>query len=111
MKSKRAFAAIFLPFALLLAAGCGGGGQKTASSTAPVKEYQLKGEIVSLVPQGQAANIKHEKIDGWMEAMTMEFPVKDKSEFDSLRVGDRIAATVFVQDSDYWIGRIRKTGP
>ena len=76
-----------------------GRGPENRLSTAPVKEYALKGEIVSLVPQGQAANIKHEKIDGWMEAMTMEFPVKDKSEFDSLRVGDRITATVFVQDS------------
>ena len=32
--------------------------------------------------QEQSALIKHEKIDDWMEAMTMDFPIKDKAEFD-----------------------------
>jgi protein SCO1/2 len=91
---------------LLLLAGCGG--QKPVASNAPIKEYTLKGEVVSLVPRSQAANIKHEKIEGWMEAMTMEFPVKDKAEFDTLRPGDRITAIVYVQDADYWIGRIQR---
>lgn len=95
---------------LLLLCACGGGKPQPASST-PIKEYSLKGEIVSLAPREQAATIRHEKIDGWMEAMTMEFPVKDKAEFEKLRAGDRITATVFVQDTDYWIGRINREGP
>ena len=106
MKTGHAIAAAVL----LLLAGCGGGAPKSPSSAA-IKEYPLKGEIVSLAPQGQAATIRHEKIDGWMEAMTMEFPVKDKAEFEKLRTGDRIAATVFVQDSDYWVGRINREAP
>jgi len=37
-----------------------------------------------------------------MEAMTMEYPIKDESELAKLHVGDHITATVFVQDLNYW---------
>jgi Cu/Ag efflux protein CusF len=52
------------------------------------------------------ARIKHQKVEGWMEAMTMEFPVRDETEFHALHTGDQIEATVFVQDTDFWIGEI-----
>ncbi len=61
-----------------------------------------------LDPAGHIAKIRHQKIVGWMEAMTMEFPVKDPHDFETLRVGDRIQATVFVQDLNYWIGEIHQ---
>jgi Cu/Ag efflux protein CusF len=41
-----------------------------------------------------------------MEAMTMDYPVKDQVEFDALHAGDRITATVFVQGLNFWIGEI-----
>lgn len=88
--------------AALLIAACGG--SKPASQP---KEYQLKGEVVRLDPQVRVAAIKHEKIDGWMEAMTMEFPVHDVKEFEKLAVGKRITATVYVTDDGYWIGNIQ----
>ncbi len=72
----------------------------------PVQRYQLHGQIVQVDAKAHAALIKHQKIEGWMEAMTMEFPVKDEREFQALHAGDQITATVFVQDTDYWIGEI-----
>jgi protein SCO1/2 len=53
------------------------------------------------------AVIKHDAIEGWMEAMTMEFPVRDRAEFAKLREGMRIQATVEVQDLDYWLTSIQ----
>ena len=38
--------------------------------------------------QGKIAAIKAGKIGDWMEAMTMEYPVKDQAEFDKLRTGE-----------------------
>lgn len=76
------------------------------SPSPPIREYQLVGEVVRLDVVHRVATIKHQAIKGWMEAMTMEYPVRDKSEFAKLHVGDRITATVFVQDMDYWVGRI-----
>jgi len=80
------------------------------SSKPPEKRYTLTGDVVSLDPQGQAASIKGDKIEGWMEAMTMEYPVKDRSEFAKLKVGDRLTATVFVGEVSYHIGEIKVTG-
>jgi len=77
-------------------------------ATAGINRYQLRGQVVQLDPQGRVALIKHHKIEGWMEAMTMEFPVKDRREFQALHVGDSITATVFVRDLDYWIGEIHR---
>ena len=74
----------------------------------PVKKYALHGEVLRLDSKGKIAAIKHDKIGDWMEAMTMEFPVKEQSEFDKLRAGEKINATVTVQGTNYWIGEIQQ---
>jgi protein SCO1 len=84
---------------MLVMAGCGG--------HVPIKQYRLKGKVVRLVPEHRLAAIQHEEIKGWMEAMTMEFPVRDGSEFAKLKLGLEIEATVNVQDIDYWLSEIR----
>jgi len=72
-----------------------------------VERYQLDGVILQLEPPN-IAKIKHQEIKGFMEAMTMEFPVKDAAEFATLHANDHITATVFVQGLNYWIGEIRQ---
>lgn len=74
----------------------------------PVRRFPLQGEIVQLDAERQVARIRHGRIDGWMEAMTMDFPVRDPSEFAKLKIGQRIRATVFQRESDmdYWVGAI-----
>ena len=81
---------------------------KEGTKDEPVKRYALHGEILRLDPQGKIAAIKHQKIGDWMEAMTMEFPVKESSEFDKLRTGENINATVFVQGNSYWVAEIQE---
>ena len=73
----------------------------------PVQRYPLRGEVVRLQPSSQVVVVKHEKIDGWMEAMTMEFPIRDKAQFAKLREGLRIRAAVLVQDFDFWLEDIQ----
>jgi protein SCO1/2 len=82
-----------------LAAAC----TRSNAPEKPVQRYPLRGEVVRLQPDSQVAVIKHEKIEGWMEAMTMEFPVRDKQQFAKLAEGMHIRATVLVQDLDYWL--------
>ena len=78
----------------------------------PLRRYALHGEVLRLDPQGRIAAIKHQKIGDWMEAMTMEFPVKDQKEFDQLRPGEKINGTVFVQGNNHWVGEIQEdAGP
>lgn len=80
--------------------------------------YQLKGEVVRLDQANQVATIKHETIADnhggvWMDAMTMEFPVKNSQEFSRLSIGARITAQVVQLPSgyDYWIENIEKQVP
>ena len=84
---------------MLVTTGCG--------KHEPIKQYRLKGKVVRLVPEHRLAAIQHEEIKGWMEAMTMEFPVPDASEFAKLKPGLEIEATVNVQGLDYWLTGIR----
>ena len=76
-------------------------------STAEIKRYELRGEVKRLEPDNIAV-IQHEKIGDWMGAMTMQFPVKDAAEFAKLRPQERIKATVFVQDLQFWVGEIQE---
>jgi Cu/Ag efflux protein CusF len=77
-----------------------------ARNKGPEHRYTIHGEIVSLDPEGNIAKIKHQAIEGWMGAMTMEFPVRSGQEYKALKLGDRITAAVFVQDLNFSIGEI-----
>jgi protein SCO1/2 len=77
-------------------------------SKAPIERYKLDGVVVSLDPQAHVAKVNGQKIEGWMDAMTMEYPIKNQQEFAQLHVGDHITATVFVQDLNYWLGEIHQ---
>jgi protein SCO1/2 len=90
----------------LLSGGCAA--SKTQDAAASAKQYQLRGEIMSLDPGGHVATIKHEEIKGFMGAMTMGYPIKDPAEFGRLSVGEPITATVFVSGDDMWVGNIQK---
>ncbi len=100
----RTFRAVVVACALavLLLNACGG-----SKPAGPPKQYQLKGVVVRLDPQVRTAVIKHGAIEGWMEAMTMEFPVHEAKEFEKLTPGKQITATVFVSDDGFWIGNIQ----
>jgi Cu/Ag efflux protein CusF len=69
--------------------------------------YVINGVIVRLKPDTRVAVIKHEKIEGWMEAMTMEFPVPSLEEFSKLKEGMAITASVEVNDEYYWLTGIK----
>ncbi len=67
----------------------------------------MQGEVKSLDPADKTANIAAGKIPGWMEAMTMEYPVKPEAEFAKLHVGDQIQATVVVSDEKYYVTDVK----
>jgi Cu/Ag efflux protein CusF len=100
--------------AFLLLAGCQQASLKEQASVKEeakdqtVKQYPMHGEVLRLDTQGKIAAIKAGKIGDWMEAMTMEYPVKDQAEFDKLHAGETINATVYVQGNSYWVGDIHE---
>jgi len=72
----------------------------------PKQRYSLRGVVLRLKPADRVAVIEHQKIEGWMEAMTMEFPVPDAAEYAKLKEGAKIRSTVCVNDLYYWLTSI-----
>ena len=86
--------------ALLFAlAGCG--------EKEETRRYAMQGEIKSLDAAARTATIAHGKIGDWMDAMTMEYPVKPDAELQKLHVGDRIEATVVVNGLKYYVTDVK----
>ncbi len=86
-----------------LAASCATKREPKFDYGEPKQRYQLRGKVLRLRPEARIASIDHEKIDGWMEAMTMEFPVPRREDFAKLKEGAVIRATVNVNDLNYWL--------
>lgn len=89
---------------LFVAAACA-----AKEKAVPEKHYQLSGVVLGLNAKDQTANIEHGPIEGWMEGMTMEYPILSKQEFDRLHPGDHITATVNVRGTDYDLTNIHKS--
>jgi len=96
-------------FVLLLA--CGYGRVKTADKPVSMpgeKVYAMKGTIVSRDAEANSLRIDHEAIPGFMEAMTMDYPVRG-SEVASLPADHaRIEARLHVHDDRYWVSDVKK---
>ena len=90
---------------LLFAAACSNTVRRESSFDfgQPKNRYKIHGQILRLRAENRIAVIKHEKIEGWMEAMTMELPVPDAKAFAILKEGNWIRATVNVNDEYFWL--------
>ena len=90
---------------LAIAAACSTAARK---ETEKPRQYPMRGVVVRLDPRTNVASINAEKIEGWMDAMTMEYPVESKNEYLSLRKGEKITATVNVTSDGYWLTNVRE---
>jgi protein SCO1 len=79
-------------------------------STANAKHYHLTGTVVSIDGRGHMINVDAAAIPGFMDAMTMPYPVKPDSELEDVQVGDEITADLVKQGDDYWLQNIVVTG-
>jgi protein SCO1 len=96
--------AAFLLSALLLLYGCGRDTQHVASPNA--KRYQLKGKVVKVDKDKKKAAIAHEKIEGFMDAMTMDFPIHADWVWKELSPGAEINAELVVDNTakePFWL--------
>jgi protein SCO1/2 len=85
-----------------------------SSNSAPVasanaKRYPMKGQVVSVDRDQKRAKIHHEEIEGFMEAMTMDFPIHSDWIWNELQPGSEIRAELVVDstaDEPYWLENI-----
>lgn len=62
-------------------------------------QYPIRGTVVHVDSQDGQVELQHEAIPGLMEAMTMSYPVTDRSVLSELHHGDKIVATLVADKS------------
>lgn len=72
------------------------------------KQYVLRGKVEAVDFENKTLTVDHQKVDGWMEAMTMAYGVHDPAVLKSVKAGDRIQATVY--EDDYSLYDVKVTG-
>ena len=95
-------AGVVLAFALAMVAGC----KRQTSDASPtgqsavqgdIKSFPIRGKIVSVDSKRGAVLLNHDAVQGFMEAMTMTYPLKDPAIASELHPGDLITATLLVR--------------
>lgn len=79
--------------------------QTNAQSNAKKKSFTLHGTIQEVKEPQKKVTVKHDKIEGYMGAMTMDYGVADAAALKKLKAGDEIAATIY--EDDYTLYDIR----
>jgi Cu/Ag efflux protein CusF len=81
-------------------------------SGASDRHFHLTGEVKSLDANVHTANIDAAAIPNYMEAMSMDYPIKSAAEFNRLKVGEHIDATLNVHnDASYDLSDIHPSQP
>ena len=83
-------------FCLLLSVGYAGQGK---TPPAGKKEHVFKGKVEKIDLANKTFTVNGQKVEGWMEAMTMNYVPDKEDVLKKLKVGDEITAKVF--DSDF----------
>ena len=98
---------LILLAAALIFSGCQTKAVSTnAPASATAKHYKLKGKVIAVDRAAKKATIEHEAIEGYMQGMTMDFPIHDDWLWDDLTPGSEITADLVVDSAatqPYWL--------
>ena len=90
-----------LTLALLIAA------VSWAQAPAGKKTYTFHGKVTAVADDGLTVN--GEKVEGWMDAMTMKYKVDDPKILKKVKAGDEITATVY--EGDFSLHKVQVAAP
>ena len=79
---------------------------RAAAQKTDEKSYTFRG-VVQSVELGQVT-VANEKIEGWMDAMTMGYSVDKPEDLQKVKADDKIEATVY--DGDYKLYNVKVVG-
>jgi len=72
-----------------------------ATAVAQKKSYTFKGKVEKVDAAAKKITVNGEKVEGWMDSMTMLYSVDKEDMLKTLKVGDQITAKVF--EGDYTV--------
>jgi len=95
---------LLILFSAFLFTACQKAETQTVSPEA--KRYPLKGKVVAVDKAKKKATIDHEEIPGYMDAMTMDFPIREDWVWEDLNAGADVFAELVVDADGYWLEKI-----
>jgi len=95
---------LLILFSAFLLAACQKAETQNVSTEA--KRYPLKGKVVAVDRAKKKATVKHEEVPGYMDAMTMDFPIREDWVWEDLSAGADIFAELVVDADGYWLEKI-----
>lgn len=81
---------------------------RIAAAPAQPAGHVMRGRVEAINPATGRLTVKHGRVPGWMDAMTMAYPVDDAAAIAGIRVGDEISATVY--EGDLTLHNVRVVG-
>ena len=86
---------------LVVLAGCAG--------VSDGKLFPIRGEVVAIGATRNEVTLKHEAVAGFMQAMTMPFPVAKRELLDGIAPGDRVEGVLVVEGARYALVSLAKS--
>jgi Cu/Ag efflux protein CusF len=93
---KRVAMAGAMVFLLL---SCGYAEQNKNAAPVAKKEYVFKGKVEKIDLANKTFTVNGQKVEGWMDAMTMSYAPDKEDVLKKVKVGDQITAKVY--DGDF----------
>jgi hypothetical protein len=104
---KRAAVGLVVLFLVALACACAKEKPRPVSEPGE-KLHAIRGAIVSRNTGDNSLRLNHGAVAGFMEAMTMDFPVRGADVKALPADGSRIEAKLHVTDRAYWITDVKQ---
>jgi hypothetical protein len=101
---KRAASLILL---MVVLGACGNDDAAKPLSEPGEKLYVVRGIILSRDPAANTVNLDHERIEGFMEAMKMDYGVRGAKVESLPPDSTRIEANLHVTERSYWITDVK----
>ncbi len=80
--------------------------KQSTAPPVPVEEHPIHFTVVRVNAQSQTATLKHDEIKDFMGAMTMDYQIREKPQFELLRPGQSFNGIVVVKGDEMWVERV-----
>jgi len=80
-----------------------------SAAWAQKKSYTFHGKVTSVDQRTNKLTVDGQKVEGWMDAMTMAYSVDNPDVIKTIKTGDQIEATVY--DGDYTLHNVKVVPP
>ena len=75
------------------------------------KNFTFHGKVESIDAASKSMTVDGDKVEGWMEAMSMKYTVDNADVLKTVKVGDTIEATVYGGDYKLYKVHVVKPAP